>query len=684
MSGIEALDTVPEFVRRLDALGVPIFTTAPGIEDEFARPGAWQDSTAGSNTARLDAWRPGHAVCAVTGVLLAVVDVDVRNGGDIAAVRRMLSELGVRVFAKIVTPSNGAHFFVAGHPDLPTTHKLRGWPGVDILSHGANVFLPGTLRPKYDGKGYLVADAADIDALAEGDEFGAEALVGWVIDHRDLPTGETFAESVPWDGTRPDRRQRAYLSKVLAGVTEQVATAAPGTRNDALFVGAMKLGSYAKGAGLEWETALDNLTSAAERSGLIEDDGERQALATIRSGYRAAKPRAVPVAPYDSADSREGTSEVTDRLGHRASRRLTLTAAAAIKPRRVRWLWDQRLALGTLSLLAGREGLGKSTAAYWLAARITRGELPGEYQGQPRGVLICATEDSWEHTIVPRLIAARADLNRAYRVEVINADDLHVGLSLPRDLGEVERAAGEASAALLLLDPLMSRLADSLDTHRDGDVRRALEPLVTVGDRTGMSVLGLMHHNKSGSTDPLQLVMGSKAFTAVARSVHTVIPDPDDETGARRLFGTPKNNLGRSDLPVLGFTIVGHAVPTEEGDAWTSRIEWADEPIEGSIADAMRRAVDAGEDRGATAEATAWLADYLTVEGDRVPSAQIRQAGAREGHSNDALKRARLRLGLTIEHVGFPRRTYWCRAVGAQSEQPARGDTPTALTTLTA
>ena len=59
--------------------------------------------------------------------------------------------------------------------------------------------------------------------------------------------------------------------------------------------------------------------------------------------------------------------------------------------------------------------------------------------------------------------------------------------------------------------------------------------------------------------------MGSKAFTAVARSVHTVVPDPDDETDQRRLFGTPKNNLGRSDLPTLAFTITGHPIDTDDG-----------------------------------------------------------------------------------------------------------------------
>jgi len=343
-------------------------------------------------------------------------------------------------------------------------------------------------------------------------------------------------------------------------------------------------------------------------------------------------------------------------------RRLVLVAADSIKPRPVFWLWTGRLALGTLGLLAGREGLGKSTLGYWTAARVTRGELEGTYQGVPKSVLVCATEDSWEHTIVPRLMAAGADLARVFRVEVLNALDIHVGLSLPRDLIALERAAGETDAALLLLDPLMSRLGD-LDTHRDAEVRQALEPLVAIADRTGMAALGVIHHNKSGSTDPLQVVMGSKAFTAVARSVHTVVPDPDDESDTRRLFGTPKNNLGRTDLPTLSFTIEGHPIETDEGTAWTGRLEWGEEMV-GSIGDAMRRASGSEDDKSAAGEAGDWLSDHLAIQGGTDDSASIKRAGQKAGHSLSALQRARRKIGATLTSEGFPRRTFWTLGAG--------------------
>ncbi len=364
------------------------------------------------------------------------------------------------------------------------------------------------------------------------------------------------------------------------------------------------------------------------------------------------------------------------------ARHLVLTRASTITPARVQWLYDGRLALGTLGLLAGREGQGKSTVAAWIVARITRGELPGCYLNEPRAVIICATEDSWAHTIVPRLMAADADLDLIYRVDVVTSIGTGGNLNLPMDIPALQTTAVEVGAALIVLDPLTSRLSGTLDTHKDAETRQALEPLVAMADAAGLAVLGIIHFNKGTTSDPMTSVMGSRAFTAVARSVHTVVPDPDDD--ARRFYATPKNNLGRDDLPMLGFTIAGHAIDTPTGTAWTSRIIWGEE-VHGNVADIMQRTAQGG-DRSAAVEAADWLADYLESEGGRLESATIKREGIKAGHSIDSLKRARQRLKLTTESVGFPRRTYWASL--SQSEQQSEqvgGDSilaPTAPTVL--
>lgn len=323
------------------------------------------------------------------------------------------------------------------------------------------------------------------------------------------------------------------------------------------------------------------------------------------------------------------------------------------------------MATGSLTLIAGREGLGKSTVAYSLAADLTRGRLPGVHRGTARAVLIVATEDSWAHTIVPRLMAAGADLDLIYRVEAVSVLGTHSAVSLPKDNEALLDAIDQTGAALVLLDPLMSRVAAGLDTHRDQEVRQALEPLVDIADQTGAVVCGLIHFNKTGSSDPLNSVMASKAFTAVARTVNVVVKDTDDETGRRRLFATPKSNLGPDDLPLLAFTITGHEIPTAEGPAFTSRIQW-DGEVSGDVADHLNVATDP-EARSMSAEARQWLADYMMAEGGKVAArdviaAYVKATGDNVANARRRLNEAKRRLGYATESVGFPAVRYWIDA----------------------
>ncbi|MGP5087178.1 AAA family ATPase [Brachybacterium tyrofermentans] len=360
------------------------------------------------------------------------------------------------------------------------------------------------------------------------------------------------------------------------------------------------------------------------------------------------------VSVEECAQQHENGAQSDDDTG----RRLIVQSAAEIRPRRVTWLWDGRIAAGTLSLLAGREGLGKSTLTAWLVAQVTRGTLPGGQQGTPRSAIIAATEDSWEYTLVPRLIAAGADLAHVLRVDVETAAGFTTGLSLPRDLPALADTARDHDVALLVMDPLMSRL-DGLDTHRDAEVRLALEPLVRVADEAGMAILGLIHVNKNTSADPLNAVMGSKAFTAVARSVSTVIADPEDEDDRRRLFGTVKNNLGPALPSSQVFTVESTTVPSEDGPIDMGCLAWHGE-VDLTIKAAM---ADPGMDtRSATTEACDWLEDYLSMY-PGTPRVEVMRAGVKAGHAERTVKRAAERVGVHAETSGFPRRSTWSLAV---------------------
>lgn len=362
---------------------------------------------------------------------------------------------------------------------------------------------------------------------------------------------------------------------------------------------------------------------------------------------------------------------------HEDHRHITMTRASDIEVAPVRWLWDQRVPLGSFGLIAGREGVGKSTFAYWLVARITRGQLPGAGSGSPSSVIICATEDSWSHTIVPRLMAAGADLDLVYRVDVTTAEGVAGYLTLPKDNEDLEAAVVQVDAALILLDPLLSRLDASLDTHKDSEVRRALEPLAALADRTKASVLGLIHVNKGASTDPLNTLMASRAFAAVPRSVIYFARDPDDESTV--LVGMAKNSLGRSDLPAQRLRIEGVKVADHrDGPVMSSQIVFMGEASM-TLREALTEPSDPGT-RTAVSEAMEWLTDHL--QDGEAESVKVKRAASAAGHSENALRRAREKLGVVMIPRGFPRVTWWSLPVESFSRATA-GETHTTSTTST-
>jgi len=166
-----------------------------------------------------------------------------------------------------------------------------------------------------------------------------------------------------------------------------------------------------------------------------------------------------------------------------SERAVLLRPAADVEPESPRWWWQGRIPLGSVSLLAGREGLGKSTVSTELGAQATRGELTGDLHGKPAHVVYASAEDSPETTIVPRLLAAGADLDRVSLLEVVYRDDgaeLPGALTLPDDTPALADAVREADARLLVLDPLVSYLPGEVNAHRDQHVRRVLAPLAAL------------------------------------------------------------------------------------------------------------------------------------------------------------------------------------------------------------
>jgi hypothetical protein len=237
-----------------------------------------------------------------------------------------------------------------------------------------------------------------------------------------------------------------------------------------------------------------------------------------------------------------------DSVKHRPSGRYVVTKVASeIKAQQVEWAWRDRVPQAALTVLAGQQGLGKSTLALTLCARMTTGRLEGDLEGQPAPVLIVTLEDHLATVAKPRLLAAGANLELARFITVEDEDGTEDLITLPDDIAAIEHEADALGAKLLVIDPVVATLGISIDGHKDQHVRRAFAPLAQLAERQNLAILGVMHLNKGQTGDLISRVSGSTAFTAAPRSVLAFARDPGDpdgEEGDRRVIVHAKSNWG--------------------------------------------------------------------------------------------------------------------------------------------
>ncbi|WP_304450844.1 AAA family ATPase [Nocardiopsis sp. YSL2] len=382
-------------------------------------------------------------------------------------------------------------------------------------------------------------------------------------------------------------------------------------------------------------------------------DGSQGHAFTPRAGGGA-------LVPFPGAETARGGAAAQED-----ERRLILTPASEIRMRKVRWLWDTtpedapptshgRVPMHSLCIAAGGPGVGKSQFAVWMAARITTGTMPGELYGKPRSVIYAASEDSWSFTIAPRLVAAGADLELVFRVDVADDQEAHTRLTLPVDIQRLGKAAEEYGVGLLIADPLLSLIDRRINDYKAAEVRQALEPLVATADKHAFTILGLAHFTKAGDADPLNRIAGSGAFGQLIRSaiVFSRVEDPEGD-GPGFVMSLEKNNLGRLDLPSYEYTIqpVTVDIPGDE-PAYLSKFVLGPEAST-TVKEQMLNGARPDEERDATSEAAEWLAGYLADVGGAETRPEIKRAAKVAGLSESAVERARKKLRIRSKTSGF-------------------------------
>jgi putative DNA primase/helicase len=347
------------------------------------------------------------------------------------------------------------------------------------------------------------------------------------------------------------------------------------------------------------------------------------------------------------------------RKGADGGAHLMSRCAADIEPKRIDFLWLGRIARGKHTAIAGEPGAGKSQLSIYIAATISRGgEWPcGEGRSPVGNVIILNAEDGADDTVVPRLIAAGADLERVHIVSAVLQDGGkgRRTFNLQADLALLERKIAEiGDVALVIIDPISSYMGKG-DSHKNAEMRGALDPASEMADRLKVAIFSITHFSKASGASKakaLHSFIGSIAFVGAPRAAFAVIADADQE--GRALFLHVKNNIAPKPQG-LAYRLIQTIISETGQSIVASYIVWDSDPVSVSADEAMR-AADGG-DHSAAAEAEEFLRDKLSQ--GAVSAKEGKEDAQAFGIAPRTLMRARKKLGVIAEKGGLKEGWTW-------------------------
>jgi hypothetical protein len=242
-----------------------------------------------------------------------------------------------------------------------------------------------------------------------------------------------------------------------------------------------------------------------------------------------------------------------------------LIRLSEITVQRTEWVWGRRIARGTINLIDGDPGLGKSLVTLDIATRITRGwEMPPDGRiglRSPGNVLLIGSEDDLARVVKPRLAELGADMDRILSLEEIEFGGEEFPIELPNHLPIIEDVIRRHQIILVVVDPFLSFIGGEYDSHKDSDMRRLMAKIKRVAERTQAAFLLVRHLNKLVNVEnAVYRGGGSIGIIGAARSALLVAKHPDD--GSQRILARAKGNLS-VDPEALAYSI--ESVGGEDG-----------------------------------------------------------------------------------------------------------------------
>ena len=302
-----------------------------------------------------------------------------------------------------------------------------------------------------------------------------------------------------------------------------------------------------------------------------------------------------------------------------------------IPEEQIEYLWYPYIPLGTITLLVGDPGIGKSYIALKLASIISKGEkFPFDFNNksielQPSNVIVQNGEDSKTTTIRYRLSKLEADISKIW---FIKEKDLAFKLD---NIDTLEKYLYEKHPKLIVIDPITQFLPQKISMDRANEVRTSLSPLAELAARYKCTFLLIAHKNKNTKTDGIYRVLGSIDFVGICRSMLTAT-----KIDGKTYLKQEKNSTGE-----FGKTIEYEI--NEDGLTFIKQVD---------------NTVNNYEILKPIEEAKQFILEQL--KNGEVSSSDIRNLAYSEGISKNTLDRAKKELGVgSQKRVSEDGTVYW-------------------------
>lgn len=460
----------------------------------------FQDAT--DDVARLEKWwvkNPTHNIGIATGASgLYVIDVDGERGEE--SLEALTDEHGQLPDTLIAKTGKGYHYFFKLPDGDPGNTASKLGLGIDTRGMGGYVVGAPSIHP--DGHKYEWLNPGTAPAVLPDWVCQKFEKIAWIP-----PTYIPSAYSI---------NVHPYVRSVWENTQGELQSAMKGTRNHALNTAAIKMGHWVGSNSIDRDRVEQELTAIARNLGL--DDREIQQ--TLKSGIEAGmrEPRYPPEpTPYAHENQHQQAARQVEGT-------ITIARGSTFGRKEVKYLWNRRIPIGKLTVLAGPSGIGKSFISLALAANMTAGMPLLDHGTRVDGeVLFCSYEDDVEDSIGPRADLLGVDMDRCHFITGVDTEHGRRQFG-PQDVPRIIdylKACPEIN--LVVIDPLGSFLGSGTDGNSETEARAVLGTLVDAAAATETAILMVAHFNKgSDSPDPLHRIAGSQGITALPRSVLVV------------------------------------------------------------------------------------------------------------------------------------------------------------------